>query len=207
MKVHSSWEHVLWFHQRCKAEFWRCLLGGMFIGKELTGTNKVKLCNTCQLAAKMPVRNELSWTKPDCAWERIHIDFAGPMEGMMFLIVVDSFSKWPEVIQMRTSTTIATIKELGGIFAQQGYPKVLVSYNGTQPRSSKITVRKWAHQINPISTPLQWPSWAISRKDSSKAVGGGSNGSFKHYCWLTGPHFARLCQNWRCPQRNSWEEY
>ena len=69
---------------------------------------------------------------PDCAWERIHIDFAGPMEGMMFLIVVDAFSKWPEVVQMRTSTTTATIKELGRIFAQQGYPKVLVSDNGTQ---------------------------------------------------------------------------
>ena len=52
--------------------------------------DKVRLCNSCQMAAKMPVRNELSqWPKPDGAWERIHIDFAGPMEGMMFLVVVD----------------------------------------------------------------------------------------------------------------------
>ena len=95
--------------------------------------DRVKFCSSCQLAAKMLVRNELSpWPTPDCAWERIHIDFAGPMEGMMFLIVVDAFSKWPEVVQMRTSTTTATIKELGRIFAQQGYPKVLVSDNGTQ---------------------------------------------------------------------------
>ena len=94
---------------------------------------RVKLCNACQLTAKMPVRNELSpWPKPDCACERIHIDFAGPMEGMMLLIVVDAFSKWPEIVQMRTSTTTATIEELGRIFAQQGYPKVLVSDNGTQ---------------------------------------------------------------------------
>ena len=95
--------------------------------------DRVKFCSSCQLAAKMPVRNELSpWPTPDCAWERIHIDFAGPMEGMMFLIVVDAFSKWPEVVQMRTSTTTAAIKELGRIFAQQEYPKVLVSDNGTQ---------------------------------------------------------------------------
>ena len=94
---------------------------------------RVKFCSSCQLAAKMPVRNELSpWPTPDCAWERIHIDFAGPMEGMMFLIVVDAFSKWPEVVQMTTSTTTATIKELGRIFAKQVYPKVLVSDNGTQ---------------------------------------------------------------------------
>ena len=70
--------------------------------------DRMKLCNACQLDANMPVRNELSpWPKPDCSWERIHIDFAGPMEGMMFLIVVDAVSKWPEVVQMRTSTTTA----------------------------------------------------------------------------------------------------
>ena len=54
------------------------------------------------------------------------------MEGMIFLIVVDAFFKWHGVVQMRTSGTIATIKELGRIFAQQGYPKVLASNNGTQ---------------------------------------------------------------------------
>ena len=73
---------------------------------------------------------DLTWPC-DCAWERIHIDFDGPMEGIIFFIGVDAFSKCPEVVQMRTLTTTATIKELGRIFAQQGYPKVLVSDNGT----------------------------------------------------------------------------
>ena len=61
--------------------------------------DRVRLCSSCQMAAKMPVKNELSpWPTPDCAWERIHIDYAGPMEGMMFLVVVDAFSKWPEIV-------------------------------------------------------------------------------------------------------------
>ena len=120
--------------------------------------DRVKFCSSCQLAAKMPVRNELSpWPTPDCAWERIHIDFAGPMEGMMFLIVVDAFSKWPEVVQMRTSTTTATIKELGRIFAQQGYPKVLVSDNGTQFTAKEFQDYCQKNGIQHIRSPPYQP--------------------------------------------------
>ena len=124
-------EHVLWFHQRCKAEFWRCCvrdtqespewrcwLGGMFIGKELTGILKtgVKFCSSSQLAAKMPV---FEWIVT-MAWLCLG-------EDPYWFCRTDGrtdVSQWPEVVQMRTSTTTATIKELDRIFAQQGYPKV-----------------------------------------------------------------------------------
>ena len=33
--------------------------------------------------------------------QRIHIDFACPFLGTMFLIVVDAHSKWPEVIPLQ----------------------------------------------------------------------------------------------------------
>ena len=36
--------------------------------------------------------------------EDIYIDFAAPMNGQSFLIVVDSYSKWPEVIEMKSTT-------------------------------------------------------------------------------------------------------
>ena len=97
------------------------------------------------------------WPKPDCTWERIHIDFAGPMEGMMFLIVVDAFSKWREVVQMRTSTTTATIKELGRIFAQQGYPKVLVSDDGTQFTAKEFQDYCQKNGIDHIRSPHYQP--------------------------------------------------
>ena len=31
-------------------------------------------------------------------WQRLHVDFAGPFQGHMWLITVDAYSKWPEVI-------------------------------------------------------------------------------------------------------------
>ena len=75
----------------------------------------------------------------------------------MFLIVVDDFSKWPEVVQMRTSTTIATIKELGRIFAQQGYPKVLVSDNGTQFTAKEFQDYCQRNGIQHIRSPPYQP--------------------------------------------------
>ena len=57
----------------------------------------VKECMGCALAAKAPPIKFSPWPKTDRPWARIHIDFAGPLEGYYYLIVVDSFSKWPEV--------------------------------------------------------------------------------------------------------------
>ncbi|PIO70633.1 hypothetical protein TELCIR_07511 [Teladorsagia circumcincta] len=63
--------------------------------------NLVRTCTYCQEAAKSPVKNTLcSWPRPNSPWSRIHIDFAGPHEGISYLVIVDAFSKWPEVIPM-----------------------------------------------------------------------------------------------------------
>ncbi|XP_062538009.1 uncharacterized protein K02A2.6-like [Armigeres subalbatus] len=63
---------------------------------------------------------------------RVHADFAGPLNDTYFLIVVDSFSKWPEVIPTKRITTAATIASLRKIFGRFGMPEVLVTDNGAQ---------------------------------------------------------------------------
>ena len=69
-------------------------------------------------------------------WVRIHLDFAGPFEGKMFLIAVDAFSKWPKVVEMTSTTAEQTIQVLRNIFANHGLPEQLVSDNGPQFVSS-----------------------------------------------------------------------
>ena len=68
-----------------------------------------------------------------CVVYRLHIYFAGPVEGKMLLIVVDSTSKWPEVIVMSHTTTSATIEALQAIFARLGLPvDLIISDNGAR---------------------------------------------------------------------------
>ncbi|KAK6764770.1 hypothetical protein RB195_024917 [Necator americanus] len=80
-------------------------------------------CCNCQEAAKMPKKTVLnSWTTEKKPWDRIHIDYAGPLNGRMYLVLVDAYSKWPEVFEMSSSSTTATLRELRMLFASQGDP-------------------------------------------------------------------------------------
>ena len=92
-----------------------------------------KRCTGCQLTQENPKTAPLhSWEWPARPWQCIHIDFAGPFLGTMFLIVVDVHSKWPEVIPMTTTTASITIEEPRKLFATHGFPEQLVSDNGPQ---------------------------------------------------------------------------
>ncbi|XP_060550095.1 uncharacterized protein K02A2.6-like [Pantherophis guttatus] len=93
----------------------------------------VSRCDPCQEVRPAPPQSELAkWETPSNPWSRIHIDFAGPMQGRHLLIVVDAFSKWLEVVPMASTTTDATIRALRRLFATHGLPDVLVSDNGPQ---------------------------------------------------------------------------
>ena len=81
------------------------------IDKVIEGLSKE--CVTCQRVGKNPPKVELQpWSWPSKPFQRIHIDFAGPMAGKMFLIVVDAYSKWVEVCPMSSTTSERTINEL-----------------------------------------------------------------------------------------------
>ncbi|XP_011859118.1 PREDICTED: uncharacterized protein K02A2.6-like [Vollenhovia emeryi] len=97
----------------------------------------VQRCGRCAINAKTPRKETLHpWPQPSRSWERLHIDFAGPMDGDVFLVVVDAFSNWPEIVRMRCTTANKTVEVLEEIFARWGPCKTIVSDNGPQFVSS-----------------------------------------------------------------------
>ncbi|XP_041770822.1 uncharacterized protein K02A2.6-like [Anopheles merus] len=79
----------------------------------------VASCEACTAAAKSPPRaTSMAWPKPSAVWNRVHIDYAGPWEGVYFLVVVDAYSKWPEIVKTTSTTTTATIAILRNLFAR-----------------------------------------------------------------------------------------
>uniref|UniRef100_A0A2D4HB47 Gypsy retrotransposon integrase-like protein 1 n=1 Tax=Micrurus lemniscatus lemniscatus TaxID=129467 RepID=A0A2D4HB47_MICLE len=95
--------------------------------------NWVATCNPCQETRRAPpMAKPTKWETPMTLWAHIHIDYAGPCQGQMFLIVVDAYSKWLEVILMNNTTSEATIGALQRIFTTHGLPDTLVSDNGPQ---------------------------------------------------------------------------
>ena len=91
-----------------------------------------KGCDVCQVSRHSEVKVPLHrWEWPQRPWERIHVDYAGPFLGRMFLIVVDAHSKWIEVAIVNSATSSTTIERLRQIFATHGLPETMVSDNGT----------------------------------------------------------------------------
>ena len=94
----------------------------------------VHRCNKSEQAAKHPAREEpVAWPQTEAKpWFQLHLDFAGPINGMAYLVVVDGHSKWPEVIPLKSATSGMTVGARDRIISTHGIPETLVSHNGTQ---------------------------------------------------------------------------
>ena len=119
----------------------------------------VKLCSACAQHSKQPAKAPLhNWDWPIEPWKRIHIDFAGPFMNKMFLIAIDSHSKWLEVKLMNTITASDTIVELKEIFATHGLPDKIVSDNGPSFTAHEFKLFCTANGIEHITTSPYHPA-------------------------------------------------
>ena len=119
----------------------------------------VNSCPQCQVAKSAPPKAPLHpWVWPSKPWERIHVDFAGPFQRKTFFIVVDAHSKWPEVIPMSTTTSLATVVELTRLFASYGIPQQLMSDNGSQFTSQEFKKFLRTNGVRHILTASYHPS-------------------------------------------------
>ena len=112
-------------------------------------------CNECAKVRKNPNKVPTHfWERPSEAFERIHIDFAGPFLGLYFLVIVDAFSKWPEVKIIPDLTTDTTIDRLREFFATFGVPSIIVSDRGVQFTSQQFQTFLKEHGItHKLGTP------------------------------------------------------
>ena len=102
--------------------------------------NFVSNCNGCVLTSApgppLPmIRTEL----PIDSFVEVAVDFLGPLpSGDSLFVLVDYYSRWPEVIPMKETTTEKMIKNLNNIFTHFGYPQVIRCDNGPQFKSEKF---------------------------------------------------------------------
>ncbi|XP_055605159.1 uncharacterized protein K02A2.6-like [Uranotaenia lowii] len=121
-------------------------------------SQRVRACVECSRAAKTNTKTNLeSWPVPEKPWQRLHADYAGPVDGNYYLIVVDAFSKWPEVISTKRITASATVAMFREIFARNGMPETLVTDNGTQFASEEFETFCSNQGILHLRTPPYHP--------------------------------------------------
>ena len=94
----------------------------------------VKKCHVCQINRDNPPAAPVHpWEFPYRPWLRVHIDYAGPFVNKlkMFLVLVDTSSKWLEVEIVDQVNSQVTIERLKRIFVTHGIPDIIVSDNGS----------------------------------------------------------------------------
>ncbi|CAI5640403.1 unnamed protein product [Oreochromis niloticus] len=102
-----------------------------WLGMDSALEDKVKACSQCQSNQKMPPPAPLHpWEWPGHPWSRLHLDFAGPFLGHMFLVLVDAHSKWLDAHITPTITAPVITDTLRRIFATHGLPEAVVTDNG-----------------------------------------------------------------------------
>lgn len=96
-------------------------------------------CHFCQQSRQNDRSAPLHpWGISPEPWSRLHLDFAGPFEGKMWMVVIDSYTRWLEILPVKNITSATTIEALRDIFARFGLPKFLVTDNGPQLTSGEF---------------------------------------------------------------------
>ena len=132
-----------------------------FPGVDKMVKEKVDSCLPCQAATNCKAqRLEPLWVTPlpTAPWKEFAMDFLGPLpSGDYLMVVIDEYSRFPEVEIVTSTSARSTIPKLDAIFARQGIPEVLKSDNG--PPFNGVELKNFAEHLgfqHRKITPL-WP--------------------------------------------------
>ena len=86
------------------------------------------------------------------------MDYAGPVNNHILLVVVDAFSKWIEVFPVKSASSATTIEKLRCLFATHGIPESIVSDNGSPFTCSEMKEFLIASGVKQITSSPYHPS-------------------------------------------------
>ena len=105
----------------------------------------IATCHTCQMRGQQKKNNELSPIEPTGPWERVGIDFVGPLDitpnGNRYIITaIDYFTRWPEAKAVPNATAEVTAKFIyKDIICRHGIVDIIHTDQGTHFVNELIT--------------------------------------------------------------------
>ena len=128
----------------------------------------VKICDVCNVYANISNKAELIKNN-DCkeVVERVHGDFLCPVKGKIYFIVMDAYSKGPEVYPMNSINSANTVNKLRYYYSRYGIPKRIVTDNGKQLDSQEF--QKFCN-LNGLKHPTISPWHPSSNGAAENAV-------------------------------------
>ena len=120
-----------------------------FPGIDKLTEERIRNCHPCQAStlenAKPPEPQKMT-PLPSGPWKEVSIDFAGPYpSGEYIMVVIDEYSRFPEVEILTSTSAKSVIPKLDAIFSRQGIPDVLKSDNG--PPFTSLEFKRFAEYL------------------------------------------------------------
>ncbi|XP_063362806.1 uncharacterized protein K02A2.6-like [Cydia amplana] len=151
-ELHTSHLGIVKTKAEARARFW-------FPGIDRALETFLGSCEVCQQLRPSPPRAPPApWPQTARCFERLHIDFLGPLYGHTYLVIVDTYSKWLEVYPMVSTTSTAVVDKLCDFISRFGLPKTIVSDNGTAFCSQEFTRFCDLNDIKHITSPAYHPA-------------------------------------------------
>jgi hypothetical protein len=97
----------------------------------------IQNCKVCRVNTENPIEPLCPSTLPERPWERLGADLF-EFQKKHYLLLVDYYSRWIEVRQLKSLSSAATIEALKSIFATHGICDLMVSDNGPQFASAEF---------------------------------------------------------------------
>lgn len=132
----------------------RCWFPGIDAEIERVASNCDRCITTKVSPPKVPIEN---WKWPNAVFERIHLDYLGPIHNKTYLVLIDAYSKWLECIEVPNLTATTLINKLQSIFTRFGLPQCIVSDNAKTFVSGEFSNYCAKYGIKQIFSPIYSP--------------------------------------------------
>ena len=149
-KIHEGHQGIVRCRLRANSSVW-------WPGISNQITNFIQSCHKCTRDHKPNKEPLIPTPLPDYPWQQVATDIC-TLKGTDYLITVDYFSRYPEVTQLRTTTSSTVINSLKSIFARHGIPETVRSDNGPQFASSEFDDFARNYQFRHTTSSPHFPS-------------------------------------------------
>jgi len=152
--------------QLCRSKLW-------FPGLDRCVEEEVASCIPCQASVPQKSREPLRMTTlPEGPWTQASADFCGPFPtGEYVLLLIDDYSRYPEVEVIESTSASTTIPALRKMFATHGVPEQIKTDNG--PPFQGEAFREFAREkgfTHRRITP-EWPEANGEAENFMKSIG------------------------------------
>ena len=124
LKIHQGHQGILKCRLRAESAVW-------WPGVSNEVGDFVKQCHTCSQRCTLPVEPMIASELPDYLWQKVGAELF-ELEGVKYLLLVDYFSHFIEVVTLTSTTSTTIISVLKIIFSRYGIPERLINDYGPQ---------------------------------------------------------------------------